>query len=1401
MNYTVYITSGDTLSEYHLCLHNKKKISIDLHEKDKSVPVSISFEVTGDDVYAVSDNTAAVLDNRGHEIMSARLYDGFIYSLRSRKSSAIYPVAVRRAGISINRFLLYSTEGKNEIKIGSSSADDICINSHAVNTEHAYILCEDNGYYIEACVKGEIYINGRRTSSRQCLNRSDVIYLAGVKIIFLGDIICVNCCDSVHVSLKRYKGGYEPPGGKKESVIRTPVCHDLPDMSPVVLSCSHDDTDDSGHVRNYGEAALTSVISASVLTYVFSVYLQKPSLPGLIFLFSGLTAAAAVLWCAVVQAAGKLAKCVKLIKDRKLDSAFAGHQLSLLEERVRQNAEILRSRYPGAQYTADLLYCPDDLVRRRDSDDFLCLRIGAAGVRSEISLSPQEAVMYYRDTIDKILLMDDVPVLADLKKERIIQIKGNTDEVYMMAYSLIVCAAASHSARDVKLAILCKADDIDSFRWAGWLPHCLSDENSFRYISGSESTYTDVMYCISDKLSERTALRVQGYTERFFPHYIIFCTDLPSAQQSAVNKYMFSKYDLGATFIILNSDENFSMNECHLTCELTDKFRGIVRCGTKGNVTMDFTDMSTADTFARRLAGKKNYTVTRHMLPDCISFFKLNEISQIQKISITQRYNVNHAYEGLRVNLGTDAAQKIFVLDIGEKNHGPHGLVAGMTGSGKSEVLQNIILSLAMNYHPDEVSMILIDYKGGGMSQLFENLPHVRGVLTNLDTARGLSSVIYRACTAIKNEIRRRQELLKKYKLSHVDKYMKMYLKGLVSMPLPHIVIIVDEFAELKKENPEFISELISISRIGRSLGIHLILATQKPAGVIDEQIWSNSSFRICLKVQDKADSLEMLRRPEASTLKIAGRAYVQVGNDEIFELIQTAYSGGKYTDDDASYMKMVDTDLSEMVLHTAAVNDETGAGDTQAGILADFIMKSARENRIDPLPPLWLDPPADSILLDDVLMPGESDFSQGIICVPGLADDTDNQKIYPAVIDIGSSGSILISGDSGSGKTTLINTMLYSMVSNYSPLRLKIAVMDFESSAFSIYSKLPHTLKILSPPDEEELAAFLDELISQMKIRKKTFAQKCAGNYNEYNARYSDMAAVVVCIDGFYSFSGLYPQFADKFELILRDCCRYGIYFIVSIKHLSDMKLRTRRNFGTQAALRSGDVSEYAQLLSYVPAHGIRDNPGYVYLHSRGSCEFQTALITCDNSESVLRKFMSEKFGEIVLRYKDTASDKDDGQGRENDCLCRCLDVRTRKDYLKAASLIIQENISVLQWIPEGDDRYIIEGAQVFAGMQGAYDMLVKLRKEFERRKSQKRPLSVTHRVFLGSLYEFCSCVYSHDSFDGMSEITETFFQRAQGYGIEFVGYRDAAGLCMKYKAAEVFLHVSRGEEECLIF
>lgn len=454
------------------------------------------------------------------------------------------------------------------------------------------------------------------------------------------------------------------------------------------------------------------------------------------------------------------------------------------------------------------------------------------------------------------------------------------------------------------------------------------------------------------------------------------------------------------------------------------------------------------DVFSRQLSNfKVRENASNAAIPDMLTFLDMYKTSRVEALDMYHKWLENRTYESMRSLIGQKAGEQPVYLDIHEKYHGHHGLVAGTTGSGKSETLQTYILSLVLNYHPHEVAFILIDYKGGGMAQSFIGLPHLAGVITNLG-----GNQTTRALLSINAEIKRRQRTFNEYKIKHIDAYIELYRNGEAEEPMPHLLIIADEFAELKKEQPDFVRALVSAARVGRSLGINLILATQKPSGVVDDEIWSNTRFRICLRVADKQDSNEMLKRTDAAYITGTGRGFLQVGNDEIFDEFQSGWSGAPYTPEvpfnDDSKAKAVIIGLTgkpEAVKKKKKKKGDNVKKFTQLDAMVQYAANLAEENHIKPLRQIWLPPLPGLFYLDDL----ELTWDEKQIKLPvGLADAPQNQRQFPVYLDFIRDGHLLICGSAGSGKTSLVQTIFYGAA-------LPVKASQGESMMLAIREKL----------------------------------------------------------------------------------------------------------------------------------------------------------------------------------------------------------------------------------------------------------------------------------------------------------------------------------------------------------
>ena len=541
--------------------------------------------------------------------------------------------------------------------------------------------------------------------------------------------------------------------------------------------------------------------------------------------------------------------------------------------------------------------------------------------------------------------------------------------------------------------------------------------------------------------------------------------------------------------------------------------------------------------------------------------------------------------------MGVKSGGEVVSLDLHEKYHGPHGLVAGTTGSGKSEIMQSYILSMATLFHPYEVGFIIIDFKGGGMVNQFRDLPHLNGAITNIDDGE-----INRSLSSIKAELKKRQRLFAEYDVNHIDDYIRLYKEGKAKTPLPHLILIVDEFAELKSEQPEFMKELISTARIGRSLGVHLILATQKPSGVVNDQIWSNSKFKLCLKVQNKSDSNEVLKSPLAAEIREPGRAYLQVGNNEIFQLFQSAYSGAPIpnsTIENQKFFQISRVNLyggREVIFEQKRETDEKNI--TQLDALVDYIREYCEKKQIQRLPNICL--PALEEKLPYGLLKYQREGSD--IRVPvGMYDDPENQ--WQDVKDVNfTQGHIMVIGSSQFGKTNLLQTLVRGLAERYSSDMVHIYILDFASMIMRNFSKLNHVGEVMTSGDDEKLETFFKMMSEELGKRKSVLSELGLSSYSAYlEAGKQDLPQIVIMIDNMLALREIYPAQETNLLKLAREGAAVGICMVAAAQQTSGLGYKYLSNFPQRIALYCNESSEYAGLfercrmkLKPIPGRGI---------------------------------------------------------------------------------------------------------------------------------------------------------------------------------------------------------------------
>lgn len=580
-------------------------------------------------------------------------------------------------------------------------------------------------------------------------------------------------------------------------------------------------------------------------------------------------------------------------------------------------------------------------------------------------------------------------------------------------------------------------------------------------------------------------------------------------------------------------------------------------------------------------------------IPESITFFDMYGVKEPAEFHSEVRWLKNQSHKTLAVPLGVRAEDDIVYLNLHEKAHGPHGLVAGTTGSGKSEIIQSYILSLAVNFHPYEVGFLLIDYKGGGMAGLFKDLPHLLGTITNLD-----GSESQRAMASIKSELARRQRIFGRYNVNHINGYNKLYKNGEAKEPIPHLFLISDEFAELKKEQPDFMSELVSTARIGRSLGIHLILATQKPTGVVNDQIWTNSKFKLALKVQNEGDSREILKTADAAYITQAGRAYLQVGNNEIYELFQSAWSGAEFggegderTKDNRVYLvndlgqgELLNGDLS-------STGEDGGIKATQLDVTIDYLKELFENEGAEKVRKPWL-PSLPQILVSPLsavaeqeewkqVRPYDSAVNSKLVIPFGMIDIPEEQLQKEYEVDLAKEGNVVFMSSAGYGKTMFLVAAVISLALQNQVEDLNFYILDFGNSALIPLNALPHTADYILYDDIEKLGKFIKIIQDEVSHRKKLFAEKMVQNFTVYNQTVEEhLKAVIIVVDNFDVIRELGPDVEDFFTRLSRDGAGLGIFMIITATRVNGVKFAILNNFKIKIAGYFFDNSEAYSLV-----------------------------------------------------------------------------------------------------------------------------------------------------------------------------------------------------------------------------
>lgn len=828
-------------------------------------------------------------------------------------------------------------------------------------------------------------------------------------------------------------------------------------------------------------------------------------------------------------------------------------------------------------------------------DDFLTVSVGYrdADVSFPIQLE-EESMEYEKDELElegenlknTFVRLEEKPRIIDLKKAHL-GLVGDRECVHEQLKLLVTQLAFAQSYHDLQIITIYNKEYDEEFAWMKWLPHCKIQALNLRGIINSEQMRDQVLGSVLQILKDRKMKWDEKKNEAHFSPYFLFVIDDPKLISShAIMEYLDKSGGNLAFSIIYTTQQMANLpDNIGTVLEVLDSQKGNLVLDEKKfvNQNLCFYRIGTVDLewIARNLSVLHHEQGIVSQIPENITFYEMYQVEKAEEIKAEERWRKNQSHKSLAVPLGVRGNEEYVYLNLHEKAHGPHGLVAGTTGSGKSEIIQSYILSLAVNFHPHEVGFLLIDYKGGGMAGLFKNLPHLLGTITNLDGSESL-----RAMASIKSELKRRQQIFSDYGVNHINGYNKLFKNGEADIPIPHLFLISDEFAELKKEQPDFMAELISTARIGRSLGVHLILATQKPSGVVDDQIWSNSKFKLALKVQDEGDSREILKTGDAAFITQPGRAYLQVGNNEIYELFQSAWSGASVEQEGGGEQTDNRVYLINELGQGEILNEDLGSDEesnekkkTQLEAVVDYVNEVFENQHCKRVPKPWL-PSLPERMVTPILEVSVKE-EVDLVFPLGVVDIPDMQSQEELLIDLEKEGNFGFFSANGYGKSTVLTTCILTLARKNRVSDLNFYLFDFGNSALITLKDLVHTADYITYDDVEKREKFFRLMRKEMKHRKQLMAQTSAQNFSVYNQiSKTPLKAIVVVVDNMNILKEIGMDEEEEFTRIARDGASLGIYLIFSAQGEHGIAYGTLNNIKLKIAGYMYDSSDITNIV-----------------------------------------------------------------------------------------------------------------------------------------------------------------------------------------------------------------------------
>ncbi len=897
-----------------------------------------------------------------------------------------------------------------------------------------------------------------------------------------------------------------------------------------------------------------------------------------------------------------------------------------LTERQRLERAVRLAETPALSEVVEAIHLLGPLLwtHRREHPSFLTVRLGLgdAPSRCRIELSDTEnaeAVHIARlhDLVSEFANVTDVPIVADLLESGALGICGPRGMVDGVARGVVMQLVGLHSPADLTITGFSSPQSRHSWEWLEWMPHAGSPHSplSGNHLTDSENGGQALLSRLEDLVKQRTAVAGDkaNYAfgdiqpdaagdrraETITPAVAVLVDDTAPIDRARLTRLAERGGAVGV-YVIWIATEVASLPAACRTFLLVENEAdgatvGQIRHGRHTfPVACESIDVADARQVALLLAPVVDAGAVIEDdsdLPRSVSYLSLAGHSMAtEPAAVAQQWISNNSVlprnghpipaggnkVGLRALVGSTGAAE-FCLDLRED--GPHALVGGTTGSGKSEFLQSWIIGMATAHSPDRISFLLVDYKGGTAFADCVQLPHTVGLVTDLSP-----HLVRRALMSLGAEIRRREQLLNAKRAKDL---VSLEQTGDPDTP-PSLVIIVDEFAALASEVPEFVDGVIDVAQRGRSLGLHLVLATQRPAGVIKDNLRANTNLRIALRLNDSEDSVDVIDEPLAAFFppEIPGRAVAKTGPGRL-TTFQAAYVGGHTSDEP----EQTPIDVWEFVFGRKRpwVNPEAAKPATKSSGPTDIarVVKTvgaAAEHLHIPIPRRpWLPPLAETYALEALVH--EADSGAMVI---GRRDIPAEQAQPIGAFSPDIAGNMAIIGTGGSGKSTALRTLAITAALNPHDGPVHVYGIDFSSGGLKMLESLPHVAAVVGADDEERIGRLLRRLTALLEDRARRFTRANASTITAYRALVDPAEPrILLLLDSIGPFREQYEHvshtpFFAMFNQLASDGRTVGIHVVITADRPAAIPSSLASTMQQRMVLRLASEDDY--LMASVP-------------------------------------------------------------------------------------------------------------------------------------------------------------------------------------------------------------------------